>query len=261
MTATVRLPVSGQDVILRTPTGADELFVQEMEGFGVANGLELLRRLARPAHGEADWQALTVTDFEVLLLGVRQQLLGSRLRSDFDCPQCGERVEIAFELADYLAPIRPRLPNAVTAGDTPGWHQIDGAAFRLPTAGDQVFVEGMTGSEQLLAERCLDPADPPRKLRARIERSMAAMAPEVSRTIEGHCPNCGALLRSLFHAPSFVMAELKRMAASLQADIHLIASAYHWTEAAILDLPRHRRRDYAERIRADRTGFQPLTVT
>ena len=76
------------------------------------------------------------------------------------------------------------------------------------------------------------------------------MAPEVSRTVQGQCPGCGALLSALFHVPGFVVGELRRASVAIGDETDLIAAAYHWPEAAILALPRARRQDYAARIRA-----------
>ncbi|NJL68692.1 MAG: hypothetical protein HC894_22160 [Microcoleus sp. SM1_3_4] len=48
------------------------------------------------------------------------------------------------------------------------------------------------------------------------------------------------------------MLELRQQAVSIYEEVHLLATQYQWTEAAILRLPRDRRRQYAERIRQQR---------
>ena len=254
-----RLPVCGQDVILLAPTGADELAIQDARTSATAIGVMALRRLARTEAGEAlDIAALAVTDFEHLLLTLRQAMIGTSLRSDFPCSSCGERVETSFSVADYLARIRVRRPRDVEAHARPGWYRLEDAAFRLPTVADQTLAQSQADGGTLLAERCLDPAQPPKSIRLRIERAMAAMAPELSRTLVGRCPACGQAVRALFHVPSFVLGELRRAATAVMEEIHLIAGAYHWTEDAILALPSPRRRSYAERIRAERLDAASL---
>ena len=86
-------------------------------------------------------------------------------------------------------------------------------------------------------------------IRARIERVMAAMAPDVSRPIAGDCPACGATVEAPLHVARVVVGELRRAAAAVHDDVDLIARSYHWPEATILALPQDRRRAYAERIR------------
>jgi hypothetical protein len=242
-------------VIVRLPDGADDLLIQENQGNVIARALALLARVARPADAETfDWSELVVTDFEVLVGHLRQAVVGPTVLCAFDCPStgCGERVEVGFALADYMAAARPGRPRGVVAvPDRPGWFCFDHApaAFRLPTAADQCAVLDRPGAAGLLAERCLDPPDMAQPLRARAERAMAVMAPEVSRPVAGQCPACGAAVRAGLHLPSMVMVELGRAAAGLDEEVHLLASTYHWAEAAILALPRQRRQGYATRAR------------
>jgi hypothetical protein len=240
------LPVSGLEVALRHPDGSDELVMRESTGSPVKRGLALLDRLA----GGANVAALSVTDFEILLLHLRAQVLGERFDLGFACPVCQEHVEVAFDLPDYLADLIPRRPAGVT--DTPDradWRLYQGVAFRLPTAGDQAAVAGLADSASRLAERCIELPRGSARLRAKIEGVMSQMAPEVSRPLSGRCPACAASVAAPLYVTRLVVAELTRESASLDDEIDLIARAYHWNEADILRLPRRRRRAYADRIR------------
>jgi hypothetical protein len=123
------------------------------------------------------------------------------------------------------------------------------AAFRLPTVRDQADVLGAADGAQRLIQICIEPADPPARLRGRIERAMERLAPELSREVEGACPACGGRVAGTIHVPFLVMEDLRRAAAGVHDEVHRIASAYGWSEAEILALPRMRRRQYADRIR------------
>jgi hypothetical protein len=253
------LPVSKCEVVVRPMDGTDDLVILETDGSALARALVLLARIARLADGRAaDWPALCVTDFEVLLAIARQTVLGPALLCAFDCPrpECGERVEFSFHLAEYVATAQPGRPRGVVPSDRPQWFRLeDGpASFRLPTAADQCAVLDRPEGARLLAERCLDPPDMPAPVRARVERAMAVMAPEVSRPIAGCCPACGAKVRAGVHLPSLIMAELRRAAAGLHEEVHVLASTYHWEEEAILALPRKRRQRYADRARGFLVG-------
>jgi hypothetical protein len=245
-----RLPVSGAEVALRAPDGTDDMLLQETSGGAVEVALAMLPRLASKADDACDWTELTVTDFEALLLALRAARLGPTLALAFACPACRERVEVDLRIDDYLAGVRPR-PVAGVASDPqrPGWFRLDGAGFRLPTAGDQAAAARSARPAHHLAERCLDPTARAPRQRARVERAMAAMAPEVSRPIAGACPACGTLVRAPLHVARVVVGELRRAAAAVHDEVDLIARAYHWPEATILALPQDRRRAYAERIR------------
>lgn len=252
----VHLPVDGRTVRLRPLAGADELAIAEAQGSPLETALVLLQRLASPADdGSDDWSALSVTDFELLLLAFRRNLFGDLVRSDFFCPQagCGERVEIEFSLAEFVAAVTPGRPRGVSDDPgRPGWRRLGEAAFRPPAVRDQVLAQaleggGAGGGADLLARRCIDP--PTTRLKLRCVAAMQAIAPEVSQTLEGVCPGCAAPVRAVYHVPAFVVAELQRTFARITEEVDLIARAYHWAEAEILALPRRRRQDYAARIR------------
>ena len=245
-----RLPVSGVNIAIRLPDGADELALHEAEGSSVAVALSLLARLVRPGSGEAtDWGWLTITDFEWLVALLRRRTLGPVLQCGFACPHadCGERVELSLAIDAYLAPVRPSWPRGVEAiPGRDGWFRLSDASFRLPTVADQIVALHRRDGSRLLALRCIE-AEP--ALRGRVERAMAAMAPEVSRPIAGTCPACNTDVQAGLHLPTLVMAELRGAAYSVLNDVHQIASAYGWNETTILALPGSRRQDYVRRIR------------
>jgi hypothetical protein len=245
----VRLPISDLEVTLREPDGADELLLREMSGSPTTVALALLPRLA----GSGEWEALTVTDFEILLLGLRSQLFGDFLALGLICPTCGARIEIGFRVAAYLQGIEPRRPAGVTPHpDRPSWFRFGEASFCLPTAGDQVAVVGQPRAAHLLAQRCIDPPELGRRQLNAVERVMAAMAPEVSRPVKGNCPECSATVEAPLHITRLVISELYRVAAAVYDEVDLIAQSYHWPEPTILALPRRRRKAYAERGRRAR---------
>jgi len=245
----VKLPVSGAEIVLRGADGTDEILLHEAaraEG-AVAAGLGLLARLGGDA---TDWAGLIVTDFEFLLLSVRAARFGQQMDLGFRCPHCAALAEVHFRVADYLAGIKPRTAAGVTPDSArPGWFSLAGAGFRLPEARDLVAVAGTARPGLALARRCLDDTARRTPHRARVERAMAVMAPELSRPIAGRCPACGEAVQAGLAVARLVVAELARAAASVHDEVDLIARAYHWPETAILALPQERRRAYAERIR------------
>jgi hypothetical protein len=253
----LHLPVSGKAVSFSMPDGADDLAIVESRGPAVVCALTILPLLGRIVdadHKADDWATLTVTDFEYALLALRVHLAGEHISCAFDCPReaCGERVEVEFRVADFLSDVRPGLPRDVEADDTrPGWFRLAGtdASFRLPTVSDQAAVFGTIDAPRRLARLCIEPGNLPARPRARVERAMESLAPEVSREITGTCPACGDSLSGTLYVPLLVIDELRRAAADVYDDVHLIAGTYHWPESQILALPRARRQAYAEQIR------------
>ncbi len=292
--ARFRLPVSGRFVALRQPSGVEDLLLAEAArtpGGDAALALALVRRLARAVEGEpVDWGNLCVTDLDALVLRLRQALIGDRVQADVPCPapECGQRIDIDFSVAEFLAHHTPEAGGiqdrggAVESADEPGWFcladvpeesgssaadfaeetsmETESSAggpesesglvrFRLPTADDLVAVAGQAAGERELARRCIRPAEVPASLRFRVEAAMEAMAPSLSGDLEGLCPECGTTVTVQFDARWFCLRELRGRAVFIYQDVDLLARRYHWSETEILSMPQVRRAAYAELAR------------
>ena len=243
----VTLPVCGIQVPLREPDGVGEMLLHEASGGPVAAALSLVARL----YGDViDAPGLAVTDFEILLLQLRAARLGQTMTLGFACPHCRALNEVSFRIDDYVADTNPRVVSGVAPhASLPGWFVLDGAGFRLPTAGDQAEAAGDARGGTRLAELCLDEVARSRSRRRRVERAMEAMAPTLSREIAGQCAECHEPVRAQLAVIPLVVSELRRAAGAVYDEVDLIARAYHWPESLILALPQPRRRAYAERIR------------
>ncbi|GHE20373.1 hypothetical protein C1H70_16180 [Halomonas urumqiensis] len=81
-----------------------------------------------------------------------------------------------------------------------------------------------------------------------IEDRVEALSPELGLVMQTRCPECQAEQKVELDP----YANLARPVDALLHDIHLLARCYHWSEAAILDLPAQRRRHYLTLIDQDR---------
>ena len=256
--AKVRLPISGIDVMLREPVGAEDILLLEALAYDTAFTLEFVARLAAPANGaEVEWSNLCVTDLDALLLLLRQMLLGNLIRTDIVCPaaDCGARIDVAFCIGEYLAYHRPRAARGEEAADEPGWFRLRNtpASFRHPTAADQIVVSQALKPARELIRRGIRPADIPARLLRRVEIAMEALAPGLSQNLQGHCPHCEMSVDMYFDVQQFVLSEFRNQAAIIYEDVHALALHYHWSQAEILALPRGRRARYAEMAQRERS--------
>jgi hypothetical protein len=251
----LRLPVSGLEVRLRMPDGHDDVLLAESP-IGTRLVLALIGRVASLVDGgPLEPGRLPVADLEVILVALRRALLGDRLTGEVRCPatSCGRPMDVTFWLDEYVGHRRPRRPASVTDAPEPGWFvRSGGGAFRFPDGDDLLAIDGIVDGHRVLAARCLRPAVDGRatgRWRRHAESAMEAMAPTLSGSIGGVCPECHATVQFLFDVRSFVLAELRAHAAWVFDDVHRIAGRYGWPEATILALPRPRRVRYAELIR------------
>jgi hypothetical protein len=264
-----RLPVSGCLVALRRPSGLEDLLIVEAARTKIGDAclaLSLAQRLGRAIEGNAiDWSDLSITDLDVLILRLRQHLIGDRVRADVTCPAsgCGRRIDLDFSIEELLSHHSPRPGKRSTPGlaEEAGWFCLLSAGkqtsdprlgrirFRLPSAGDQLAVIGRPDAAAELARRCIVPEDIPAKLRRRAEAAMEELAPSLSCDLEGKCPECGARVTLYFDGRWFCLRELRDRAAFIYQDVDVLARRYHWSEAEILRLPHVRRTIYAELAR------------
>lgn len=252
------LPVSGIDLVVREPTGQDELFVVETDLAPVPALLGLAARVTAAASGaEVDWASVPASDAGAVALTIRQAWLGDAISTDTRCPQptCGERIDVAFGIGAYLRHHRPRRPRGASQAPDPGWFTLTGAdvRFRIPTIGDVIAVRYEPAPDAALLSRCVDPAEISRAVARRLDRALSALAPSLSDLVGGGCPACGHQVALRFDPVSYTIADLRNAFAGVHWQTHAIAAAYGWPEDAILALPRGRRARYASIISDERS--------
>lgn len=262
------LPVSGLTLHVREATGADELLVLEPGRSPVATVVTLASRLTTDSQGRAPaWEDLPAADVAAVALTIRQAWLGERISTDARCPRpgCGARMDIAFEIPAYLAYHRPQPCAGLGPAPDAGWFELASAAqepappgvpvsFRLPTVADLLAALAAADPERCLRERCVRPSEVSAAVARQVSDAMAALAPSLTGEVAAQCPVCGGRDQLRFDPVSYALTELRAAAADLYEEVHLLASAFHWPEDAILALPRHRRAKYAELIRRDRSA-------
>ena len=74
------------------------------------------------------------------------------------------------------------------------------------------------------------------------------------------CPECSAVVAFSLDAPALLAQEVGAAEGRLLAEIHVLAFHYHWTEDAILALPRDRRWTYLELLSRQLSGRPLLGV-
>jgi len=73
---------------------------------------------------------------------------------------------------------------------------------------------------------------------------MAAADPLAEIRLTFDCPVCGDAFEDDLDLPTFLWAEMAARAKRLLSEVHLLASAYGWSEAEILGLSPVRREFY-----------------
>ncbi|MGW2866777.1 T4 family baseplate hub assembly chaperone [Kitasatospora sp. NPDC001225] len=223
---------------------------------GVAAGRSgralLLHAVARPAAGPEELLAVPVGERDAELFGLRGELFGEQLTVRVGCPGCAEEMEFDFDAGQVVGAGRPAAGPLRVESD--GWR----VGFRLPTTGDLAAAEQAPAGEArtVLLERCVLSVEhdgepvPARRLPEPVQRQVAEAAaaadPCADVRLNLGCPECGRQALAELDIASYLWEELDAWARATLLDVHLLATAYGWSEPEVLALSPLRRRYYLE---------------
>jgi hypothetical protein len=181
------------------------------------------------------------------LAEVRSLYFGPRIEGWTTCAGCGEKLEFEFDcgaLASFDAPVS--MPRVA----------INGAIFRVPTTQDLARVVDAVDPEEAavqLINFCLIEDSRANGEAVRdwsadkidaVAEAMAGADPLAEIALDLECPLCSHASEEMLDLGEFVWSEIEARARRLLADVHALASAYGWSEAAILAMSDLRRRGY-----------------
>jgi len=228
---------------------------RECDGRPLLDGAAAMLRLGAGIDAE-EAEGLVIGQRDFLLLELRAMTAGRALALCDRCPACGLDLEVATDvdtLASAAAPAHGEdAPHLTVAGRPMRLRPATGADLRAALGA------GALG-RKTLAARCLVPLDAGHapaagELDAAVVDEIARLLPEIDPQSDllfaFVCPDCGYAWTSQLDIVDYFGRELQQKAAGLIDDVHDLASHYHWSENAILDLPASRRAAYLARLRA-----------
>lgn len=187
-------------------------------------------------------------DLRLFLL--RRATFGETLPVITACPSCGEQVEAAIGVEELLLDEPPEQEGTIEA---------DGYAvrFRLPDSID-LNAAANEAAPQTAATRLLEacivdarrdgetvPASSlPTPVVDAIGARMAELDPQADIELSLLCPACGTRWVAPLDIVSFFWSEIHAWAQRTMQDVHVLASAYGWSEDDILSMSARRRGAY-----------------
>ena len=204
-----------------------------------AAGLAPLDRALRIASAVSGAAVEAVADWPIdrrdrVLIAARAAAFGRHAGVMKDCPACGARAEAEVDLAALLA-----------APETDPWLDWNGRRLALRAPSSRAIAAAAVSGADVSSDCCdeIVPADA-------LEASLLAARPLLDVRLAIDCPECGHGFAPRFDITACIWADIEAAAARLLDDIHALALAYHWSEAAILALGPARRAAYLDRIAA-----------
>jgi hypothetical protein len=180
------------------------------------------------------------------LAQVRRACFGPTLRGWVPCGSCAEQLEFTVDATAFAEEPLPGDDRAVV---------VDGCSFRLPTTRDLAALLDVPDREESarrLATRCALAAvnDLTNADLGAIGEAMALADPLAEIVLHFDCPACGKSFDESLDLAAFVWTELEAQAKRLLRSVHVLASAYGWSESEILALSEARRDAYVELVQS-----------
>lgn len=250
-----------RDVIFKPLTGYIEKKIEEIrntENDPVSYVSRVLMNSLKSIAGKTPEydvvNSLSVVDRQFLMLQLAIVLDGENIWLQPKCKQCNARYDVKIN--------RKELP-VETSKDSYPYANVSIAEkeikLRIPQGKDQFGLLNLSTKQivySLLKScietvnkhqpgdefiRCLTNSD----IEA-IESALDKISPAICTQLSAVCPECAS--REEIQLNPYMLARTSDE--TLFNDIHYIASHYHWSEQAILDLPRERRQHYLRLIDA-----------
>jgi hypothetical protein len=203
----------------------------------------LLAGYAWPESSVADRESLPVGVRDRLLLTLRIRTFGRMMAVRSWCPKCNLELEAEVDLGAILVGHADEPPETVLI-------EIDGepVEVRLPSSRDlrAVCDLGPEEAERTLFHSCVDGSHEAvgENARQAVAEALGTADPLVNIELEFQCSRCGEASEKLFDILDCFWREIEDGARRTAAEVHLLASAYGWTESDILALSPARRSLY-----------------
>ena len=206
-----------------------------------------LLALAWPERSTDELARLPLGERNVLVLELRAALFGSRMEGFAVCPECGAELELTVDPRALAWRLRPEPAEAPE----------DIAGYRMrPINSLDLMASGHAGSEEeargillarslgLEAHELAQLGESTGALAERFERVNASA--EIRLRLE--CAVCRNQPVLDLDVARYLLREVAAAARRLMAEIHELASAYGWGEAAIASMSAARRAAYLEML-------------
>ncbi|MEN8176188.1 MAG: hypothetical protein ABFS23_10520 [Pseudomonadota bacterium] len=182
------------------------------------------------------------------ILRLRQERFAGPVAGWFDCPDCGERLEL--EIGPDRLPAPPAGPNTRI--------EVAGLGFRPPTSRDLAVLSHAADPEETarqLLHACAESpdslptdADELDTLLNQVDSVLDQQDPWADPALSVTCPACGQETEATLDIAAIVWDEINSLAQQLLDEVHLLAQAYGWRESEILTMSDARRTAYLERL-------------
>jgi hypothetical protein len=232
------------------PGEADDRWVLEVWERGRSSGpidRAVILLAALSGCSEQDAERVDLGTRDTLLAAGLFRLAGTAVWSWVRCAGCGSVLDVPLDPA-----VLPHEEDATADRQPLAVATVDGPlTVRLPDTRDlrAAATAGDASSARRLLLRRLLPGLPAERdigedTVAIVETALEKASPGAAVMVTVGCPDCGGATEAAVDVPLLLWCHVEAAAVVLLSEIHVLASAYGWTEPDVLALPPRRRRSY-----------------
>jgi len=197
--------------------------------------------------------ALSLGRRDALLLALREQVFGGKMSGVATCPTCGEQLELELQVDDLIPLPADESPDLrLNAEGYEVWFRLLNSTDLMRLAesvrpdGAQLLESSVVAADYQGAS--VDPDDLPETVRQALAEALDEADPGALLLIDLQCPACDHRWENLFDIVTFLWSEIDTWARHLLREVHVLARAYGWREADILNMSALRRNSYLEMV-------------
>ena len=216
----------------------------------------LLLAAGDPELDEPRLSSLPLGEQNDRLLKLRGRTFGPAMPSVVRCPECAQDLEFQLRTDALRTPADFQSRSEAPATLAVSWNGDLRVEFRLPNTGDLVAVAASEEGRdaRTLLGRCLVEAvragervevdELPEEVIVAVSEAMLEADPQAEVRIAIVCPDCAAEWESSLDVAAFFWREIEAWAPRALREVHVLASAYGWSQEEILSMSAVRRRMY-----------------
>ncbi len=205
-----------------------------------------------PDQSRDELAALSIGQRDGLLLALRRATFGDVLPGVNQCPVCASLVEFELSCQSLQSGATPPHPEQLTEG---GYKLMIRPLNSFDLA-DVAMAATESESHTVLLQRCVSeafyqdqPVEPgalPMEIEERIAATALAADAQAETLLDVSCPDCQHRWQSVLDIAHVLWLEISARAQRLLHEVHVLAKAYGWHEAEILELSAERRAAYLQ---------------
>lgn len=208
---------------------------------------DLLSHCVRMEDGQeqppAFFEELVISERIDLLLLICQASFGDAHYVTVSCPQCAEKMDIDYTIEE-LRPVRRTVSSMKIGAQSFSIKEPTGSQQRQWHLDRQDWQDDIL--RYCLGDSAVDTLTAGDKADA-LEKLLNCQ-PGTSLELAVNCIGCRHQLWVAISIATIFSRSMADLIETVEEEVHLLASSYHWSEADILALPVLRRKRYVERV-------------